>query len=273
MLQTDILHLLQILGRFMLGFAAVDVLHRHFVINVLPSSLVVVESARLVQFQVAGQLFGLSAGSLSEYLRKDSTSSSAFWVANVIMSTLWSIFATYVIVGIIRLGDLESSQTWQSLEGNVDEDNLRQNEDSSSSVASEQEADPSSFFPLTNKAASLENPSMAELEIHKKRRLTSYARRIRKLLTFNIAIPVAMAAVVYAVFSQELIFSSCALITNRYFSWKGNVAGLFLCALTVLVLPLDYLCGIVARRYEERSIMKVRLVHRAAVREWLPRMH
>jgi hypothetical protein len=268
LLHTDILHSLKILGRFVLGFAAVDVLHRHILMRFLPSSLVVLECARLMQFQVAGQLFGLSAGSVSEYLSKDYRPTNPLWVANMIMGALWSIFATYVVFGLIRLGDVERSCRCQSVDIDRDGENLGQNEDSSSSVASEEEADPSSLFPLTNKAANLENSRATDLKIQKKSRLTSYARRMRKLLTLNVAIPLTMAMVVYAIYSQEVLYSSCALITNRYFCWNGSVAGLFLCALTILVLPLDYFCGSVARRYEERSIIKVRTVHLAAVAMW-----
>ena len=82
-------------------------------------------------------------------------------------------------------------------------------------------------------------------------------KRIRRILSYNVALPVSLGLVVYTVFAQEVFFTSCALITDQYFLWRGNVAGFFLGALSVLILPIDFVCEQVARRYEERTTVKV----------------
>lgn len=236
-----------------------------------------VESARLMQFQVAGKLFGLFLGSFTEYLSNSQTDTRSLSVANMIMVTLWLAFTFYIVFAVAHLKHFESSWKQQGNDFDNEEDQLRLNEDSSSSVASEQETDPASVFqhhketkkdhvdsaevdPPSYRAADCEHPRATESKMHVQRRqtrLTTYTKRVRKLLTLNIAIPLTMAMIVYTVFSQEVLFSSCALITNRYFSWRGSMAGLFLGSVAVLVLPLDFFCGHVAKLYEERCIVKV----------------
>ena len=45
-----------------MGFAASEIVHRQFVVCFIPDSLLVAESARLIQFQVSGQILGLLIG-------------------------------------------------------------------------------------------------------------------------------------------------------------------------------------------------------------------
>ena len=93
----------------------------------------------------------------------------------------------------------------------------------------------------------------------RKRRIRTFTKRIRKLMLYSIAIPVSLVLIVCTVFAQEVLFSSCALITKCYFQWRGSVTGLFLASLSVMLLPMDYACEQITRRYEERSTVKVSL--------------
>ena len=45
-----------------MGFAASEIVHRQFVVCFIPDSLLVAESARLIQFQISGQILGLLIG-------------------------------------------------------------------------------------------------------------------------------------------------------------------------------------------------------------------
>jgi hypothetical protein len=85
----------------------------------------------------------------------------------------------------------------------------------------------------------------------------TFVKRIRRIMAYNVAIPVTLALVVYTIFAQEVLFTSCALIADRYFGWRGNIAGFFLACLSILILPIDFVCEQVARRYEERTTIKV----------------
>lgn len=83
--------------------------------------------------------------------------------------------------------------------------------------------------------------------------------RFRKLFAMHIGIPVSLFVYVYATFALEVFFTATPLITDRYFNWTGAHSGTFLGCLAVLVLPIIFICEIVARRYEERTILKVRI--------------
>jgi hypothetical protein len=106
----------------------------------------------------------------------------------------------------------------------------------------------------SRKGAELRSPSRK-----RKRRIRTFTKRIRKLMLYSIAIPVSLVLIVCTVFAQEVLFSSCALITKCYFQWRGSVTGLFLASLSVMLLPMDYVCEQITRRYEERSTVKVSL--------------
>jgi hypothetical protein len=54
------------------------------------------------------------------------------------------------------------------------------------------------------------------------------------------------------------LFTATPLITERYFGWSGADASSFLGWLMILVLPINFICEVISRRYEERTVLKVR---------------
>lgn len=92
------------------------------------------------------------------------------------------------------------------------------------------------------------------------RTLKSFPSRLSRLLSYSVAVPVCLFTILYIKFAQEVLLSSCPIILNRYFRWGGGRAGIFLAALTVTILPLHFICGHIARKYEERTVMKKSLV-------------
>jgi hypothetical protein len=81
--------------------------------------------------------------------------------------------------------------------------------------------------------------------------------RARKLLLFHVAIPIALLVYFYTTFAMEIFCTATPFITDRYFSWNGEHSGVFLACLAAASLPLMFICEIVARRYEERFLLKV----------------
>ncbi|KAG7355477.1 SPX domain containing protein [Nitzschia inconspicua] len=257
-----------LLGRFVVGFAAVDILHRQFVMMLLPSSLIVTEGCILAQLQVTGQLLGIFVGSLSDYFGSDPST------ANLIMAVLWTMFTIFLLFTFLQVIRFEATTNEANSEDK--EGIILPNEDSSSSVASVQETDPGRLFQRQNEVRidSIDGDGMesflyraeeheiqngAKPDVLVKRhhvRSKSFAKRIRKLLSFNVAVPLTLIMVVFTTFAQEVLFSSCTLITNRYFSWKGNMSGFFLFFSTLLLPPLDCFCERIVRRYEERTIFQ-----------------
>jgi hypothetical protein len=83
--------------------------------------------------------------------------------------------------------------------------------------------------------------------------------RFRKLFSFHIGIPISLLFFFYLTFALEVFFTATPLISDRYFGWSGARAGTFLGCLALMVLPICFICEIIARRYEERSVLKVRI--------------
>jgi hypothetical protein len=230
----------------------------------LPSGLIVVEGSRLAQFQVSGQLFGLFLGTLVDYFGKGP---HTLFMANLLMVILWTLFLVYLSCSLRQIKLF--AETRAAVGSNQCNESNPRNDDSSSSVGSEQETDPAKLFSIVKEneeewipqqAEGQKEPQAAKPKVQarkRQQRLRSYANRFRKLLAFNVAIPLTMAMIIFTAFSQEVMFSSCALITNRYFSWAGRTAGLLLCSLTALMLPIDYVCERFVRKYEERKLLQV----------------
>jgi len=55
----------------------------------------------------------------------------------------------------------------------------------------------------------------------------------------------------------EVLISSCAMISKRYFHWTGSVAGFLIASLGALVLPAHFVVEHATRIFDERAIMKV----------------
>ena len=105
------------------------------------------------------------------------------------------------------------------------------------------------------------SPDMAMDKRQRRRRpFLSSMNRTRKLVFHNVALPATIAILAFATFALETIFSSCAIITHRYFHWNSALAGLWLTALGSLVLPVNYAIESISRYREERVVMKVRFM-------------
>lgn len=88
------------------------------------------------------------------------------------------------------------------------------------------------------------------------RTMKLFGARIRKVLLHNVGIPVTLAVIVFVRISHEILFTSCAVITNRYFSWNGSQACFLLGLLSATVLPINYVVERISRSYDERSAIK-----------------
>ena len=115
-----------------------------------------------------------------------------------------------------------------------------------------------------NFAASDDEYASPDVAIDKRQRrrrpFLSSMNRTRKLVFHNVALPATIAILAFATFALETIFSSCAIITHRYFHWNSALAGLWLTALGSLVLPVNYAIESISHYREERIVMKVGFV-------------
>jgi len=72
----------------------------------------------------------------------------------------------------------------------------------------------------------------------------------------NPGLPVTLALFCYIEMADEVLISSCAMATKRYFGWHGSTAGLIIASLGALILPADFLVERASHRFSERKIMK-----------------
>jgi hypothetical protein len=79
------------------------------------------------------------------------------------------------------------------------------------------------------------------------------------LIFRNPALPVTLFLFGYIEMICEVLISSCAMVSKRYFGWDGSVPGYLIASLGALVLPAHFVVERASRTYEERVIMKVRM--------------
>jgi hypothetical protein len=271
---------LAVVGRLLIGFGSADIVHLQFVAKFVPASLIISESARLVQYHFVGLATGLFVGSIAE-----------FWPFNMaifgvvtMQATSWLMVFLWLIQFIrvffrFKQPVMPTRKLRQPPVG--DSTGLDHFDAADSSDTSGSDPGPASIFHRST-SRTFSNPTSPDHVLASElprspvdsfrqggndtsskkrrfRRVKTFVNRIRKILSFNVAVSLTLGMVCYTAYSQEILFSSCALITERYFQWKGSTAGLFLGSLSLLVLPTDFVCEQISRRYEERTVMKVRL--------------
>jgi hypothetical protein len=287
---------LAVLGRFLMGFSSAEILHRQLLATCLPSR-VVSEAAHLVRFRVVGVVCGLFLGSATETvpIKIVRLGVRALQSASWLMVLLWAIHFVRILFQFIPKSDPGATETGLSgeqLEGEAVEDTAAASGtdyDSSSSESDGVGQSNSVFYRSSSDANSrdrlkatygtsgvtsllpaatdggtessqLRQTSSADHGWKKRgfRQVRTFASRIQKLLSYHIAIPVSFALLVYVYFSLEVMFTACPIIADRYFGWSGARAGVLLGCLAIIILPVDFGCEMVSRRYEERTVMKVR---------------
>jgi len=119
-----------------------------------------------------------------------------------------------------------------------------------------------SRFPTTDQKQS--ERSLLKIDDHKtsvkKKRdfhcLRTSRTALRRILSHDVSIPVTLFVIVFVRISHEILFSSCAMVTNRYFKWNGSQACFLLGLLTAAVLPINYVVERISRSYDERTVIK-----------------
>lgn len=280
-----------VIGRLLIGFGSTELFHRQIVINCLPPVFVVPESARLVNWKLCGRALGLFVGAVlgSFSLKMGRLTIGAFQSASYLMCLLWTVHAFRLIVLLPR-GPREEHQTITY--GDQDDSKAREranslseefSSDESETVTPKPEIYQSSAHPgkdsLNETYTAAERALMRKTDAGDENTFSQSLRdsggrrrplkgwmtlikRIRKLLQYNVALPVTLVLVVLARLSHEIFFTSCPIIAFRYFHWSGSQAALFLAALSASVVLINYVCGASTTTYDERTVIKVmRVMH------------
>jgi hypothetical protein len=282
---------LAICGRFLLGFSSAEILHRQLLSTCLPA-YIVSESSMLVQLRAVGTVLGLIAGTIIESLpiSFDALGIRVLQTSGWLMAVLWMtqlinlLLSSGLVEGRMKaLGCDFSVLEGQEINGPAKASSVDYSSDSSSSVEPgtptsvlyRSSSDVTSHDPFTiaygsqqeeqimsdQNTASTESTPLKTFDHGIRRRpfrqITTFFARTKKLLAFHIAIPISLAILLYTSYATEVFFTATPIVVCRYFGWNGDHAGVFLGGLALLVLPTYFVCELVARRYEERTVLKV----------------
>jgi hypothetical protein len=270
-------------GRLLIGLASTDLFHRQIVTDCLPPIYIVPESAHLVKWKVFGRVWGLLVGSILGSFNLHVTETltiGAFQSASYLMTFLWLVQAFrlfFLMPKSVKLIGRESRMEYDDELGASRGRTNSQSEEFSSDESETERVTPESAhyhsssdtthdelkekFTAEQARVRLDDLSQHVVEERRPfRGLRTLMKRLRKFLMYNVALPITLALVVLAKISHEIFFTSCPIITYRYFRWSGSLAALFLGMLSVFVLLINYVCGTSTRTYDERSVIKVRAI-------------
>lgn len=281
-----------IVGRLCFGFSSAEILQRELMSMCVPVH-VIAESGKLTMSKMIGSALGMTIGTLLaipiavqtlDIGRVFSPHTRQLQWSSWMMMAFWSIHLLVILIqcrvkGVFStpherqvLSKQNSSITKEQVAASKSSDS----ESSSSAVI----GSPSTVLlrppldavePIQTAVSSMENISNTisqsnrrddDLDGFRQRRQISRQwrtlRRLRRLLAFHVGIPIALLIYGYTSFSMEIFCTTAPIIGDRYFSWSGARAGTFLACLLFMTLPVTVACEIVARRYEERTVIKVR---------------
>eukprot|EP00934_Nitzschia_sp_Nitz4_P002918 Nitzschia sp. Nitz4//scaffold9_size221794//76701//80874//NITZ4_001339-RA/size221794-snap-gene-0.181-mRNA-1//-1//CDS//3329560980//2908//frame0 len=267
-----------VLGRLFIGLAHSDIIHRQFIMDLPDPNLIVPQSAQLILFQTLGMVAGLFAGSLVELapFRSGTAGVQSLQISDWMMTLVWVLHLGRLVFARVAAKSsrnlaIEDPDATQWMEGGEPD-----NHSSDSSTSEPNEGVAVRLFhqpperraldgsmssgllakPVTSFGSVSRASVPSRVPKSHKRKVVSFAKRLRKVLLCNVSVPLTLALVMYSVYAEEALFSSCALISHRYFGWRGGVAGLLLCGLGLTILPILFFGEQIARRYEERTTMR-----------------
>ena len=282
-------------GRLIFGLSSAEILQRQVLTACVPSH-VVHASARLQMAQLSGMFVGLLVGAFAEAmhltlenwgvrsLQSTSWLLMIFWMCHFVR-LLFQFKApgvdgaakddpeveesTAAIVASFSDGSSTESDTRHpssvfrpSLHGDGEvQADLSATYGTIASGDSKNESFHGPTSPGTGEATPLRRNHTNERGGKKRgvRQFRAFASRIRKLLAYHVGIPVSFFILTFATFSVEVFFTGTPIITQHYFDWSGAHACLFLGGLALSTIPIHFFCERIARRYEERTVIKVNL--------------
>jgi hypothetical protein len=281
-----------IVGRLCFGFSSAEILQRELTAMCVPAH-VIAESGKLTMSKMIGSSLGLIIGTLSaipiavqtlDIGRVFSPHTRQLQWSSWMMMAFWVV---HLLVMLVQCRVKEETVTPSESQIVSKQKNSTTNDKAEASKSSDSESSSSAVIgspstvllrppldtvePMPSAVSSMENISNAISQSNRREddaegfrptrnisRQWRTLRRIRKLLAFHVGIPIALLMYGYTSFSTEIFCTATPIIADRYFSWSGARAGTFLVCLLSATLPVTVACEIIARRYEERAVIKVR---------------
>lgn len=269
-----------LLGRFVMGLSTTELLQRQILSACNPSTIVG-ESVSLVHSKVAGTTMGLFLGASIEALPLFVHTLDVRFLrsTNLIMIMLWSLHLVYVC---LKFRDVESLALEKTHDGQTKDYDFASQEKADGSSSESDSPNPTRMLygndgndPIAESSTTFGTaikatiPEAHDASFSKRKKATeptkrkrskifrNFVVRIRKLLDFHVGIPVSLFALFVASFGLETFFTGTPLITYRYFGWNGAQSCSFLGLLSCTVFGIQFVCELVSRSYEERTVIKV----------------
>jgi len=290
---------LAVFARMWIGFGSIELLNRQLLTSHLRTTQVVPESAKVVVTQIYGVVFGLLLGSFLALFDLEVspfgqfvTTISSLHTGSYFMAILWAVYwlfvyfqfhrasnGTAVSDGSVDMRPMDLPHD-DALDSDSSDDNagtpqsMVYSETNTETVTTSAQNIQAMYNKKLKVTLPIDNPLAFDTHRELKggtprdsvakrksiRQWKSLLGRLGRVLTYNVAIPVTLAGVVFCRLTHELLFTSCATITSRYFAWNGSQAGLFLGLISGTCLPIKYFCGRIAGTFDERTIIKNSLV-------------
>ena len=290
---------LAVFGRMWIGFGSIEILNRQLLNNHLRPIQVVPESANLVISQIYGVIFGLLLGAFLALFDLDVSpfgqyvaTLSSLHTGSYFMAILWTVYWLFVYFQFHRTSTSvavsdETADICQAdapPNGSVDSDSSNEIGETSQSMiyyethtkVARHGQNIQAIFNMKSKVTipigdgpsgfddsrDVKHVPSRESTVNRNlfRQWKSLLGRLRRVVSYNVAIPVTLAGIVFCRLSHELLLTSCALITNRYFTWNGSHTGLILGLMSGLWFPINHVCGRTTATFDERTVIKNALV-------------
>ena len=284
---------LAVFGRLLIGCGSAELLHRQLLSSYLPAPHVVFESANLVHSHVFGVFCGLVIGGFLALfdVKVDVATISSLHSGSYFMACCWLYhwlqlyrYFQESIATVNSQGDTKNIDFDDEYEVSLAESSDTGSPDNPlfgpGSLSTRCEAKSIQIGKLeaaytSPRSAEKKDPFQKELCLEtdtllskqekkvvenvpkaKSSRSFKTITRLIKMLLHNVGIPVTLAVVVFVRISHEMLFTSCAIITNRYFQWNGSQACFMLGSLAAAILPVNYVVERISRSYDERTVIK-----------------
>jgi hypothetical protein len=265
---------LAIMGRLLVGLSSCEIINKEFISlysNIYPRYIFTVRFAQLLAICLSFILGTIYTGETSVIIGPLSFQLTFETVPAYIMSILWILGCSSLFYLKFRKFSertyIENNTLSKEQSGSISEhDNsmtLNTVDHTSPLVDSLQNE---SFGAMLQRSfsGSLDESYRTLRDFQSLRRINkttgvsmmSELKRTIKLLKKHIAVPVTFFVYISANVVIEVVLTSCAMVTKRYFMWPGIRVGLFLIILSVSIIPVYYITAYFSSKYGERSLMK-----------------
>jgi len=272
-----------VIGRFLVGFASADLVNKHLVVFFQPKrNASLAEMAKLRVYQILSIFFALLIGSLEFEERQFELYGGTFTLnfetfPGYFMAFAWICLLFGLMFHPFPANENEHVEVQKGTSDipRGDPRVLSTDHDYSyhaleKTLFARSASDATDGDDYNSIVESLESSRIASPDQHHDDEksnpqllftcITMASSRTSKLVLQNIALSTTFLVYGFASLSKEMLLTSCAIITHRYFEWSGTNAGYFLALLAACLLPTHLVTSHFSTRFGDRVVIKRMLI-------------